>query len=390
MASERLLHCVGLTEDDNARLRLLLRSSSKHLQDGWSWGPEAKADVIIVDAKRLLGESAKRRAQQRDVPCAVVIEATDARPNDLYLRRPFQREAIVDLLNAVSDGNVTTVGPAMAWGEDGLDFDMGAIDLSALEDRYPGPQDAGAHRVDKAQVDAAALLAAAKLRIDLALLPSLQDPETASDKRPEGGAGAGAGPGKGAGAHVVARAAGAPATPAADEYETIDPKASYSFLDFFERKLLRVPSRLALPGTPVLSVDPGKQVYLTQGSLAAMEPYARRNWPHAAWEPLGPADAAAMERSSFTKPWVALIWMYHFIHSKGLLSRKFNPTGEFRLLQRFNVAVEYPLVHRIGAQLAGPRKLHEVARLSRVDIDLVYDVINAYDAVGYVEGTLRK
>jgi len=373
MAVERLLHCVGITDEDSAHLRLLLRAGKAQLKDGWSWGPEAKADVVIVDARRLLGESARRRAQQRDVPCAIVIEQRDARPSGLFLRRPLKRDAVVALLNGISDGTLTSDGPiGSTWGDDDMSFDMGTIDLSALESRYPGKHDAGAHRVDAEQVAAAAKAASAELAIDLSRLPSLQG-------------------GDGPAARTASAAETAePASIREEDFEAIDPKATYSFLDFLERKLLRVPSRLTLPGTPVLDVDPRTGVFLTQGSLVAMETYARRRWHHADWVPLGPADAGALERSSFAKPWNALVWVYHFVHSKGMLARKFNPNGEFRLLNRFNVAVEYPQVHRIGSHLSGPRMLHEVARLSRVDIDVVYDVINAYDAVGFVEGALRK
>ncbi|MBS0193492.1 MAG: hypothetical protein JSR34_04535 [Proteobacteria bacterium] len=384
MAKERLLHCVGITDEDSAHLRLLLRAAKKDLKDGWSWGPEGKADVVIVDARRLLGESAKRRAQQRDVPCADVIGPRERQPSGPFLRRPFKREAVVVLLNGISDGNVMTVeSAATAWGDDDIEFDMGTIDLSALEDRYPGRQDAGAHRIDPEQATAAAKSASAELAFDLSQLPN---PDAADE-----GAITATHCTDHSSVPAAAPPAGSDSSGSTEEaFEAIDPKATYAFLDFFERRLLRVPSRLTLPGTPALDVDPRTGMFLTQGSLAAMEPYARKRWRYADWQPLSPAEAAAMERSSFTKPWAALVWMYHFIHSKGMLSRKFNATGEFRLLNRFNVAVEYPQVHRVGAQLAVPRKLHEVARMSRVDIDLVFDVINAYDSVGYVEGPLRN
>ncbi len=393
MAVERLFHCVGLTDEDSAHLRLLLRAARAQLRDGWSWGPEGKADVVIVDARRLLGESAKRRARQRDVPCVQVIDPADARPKELFLRRPLKRDAIVALLNGVSDGNVTAVGSDAAWGDDEFDFDIGTIDLSALETRYPGQHDVGAHRIDAEQVAAAANVAAVELAIDLSRLPLLQTSAGGADDwlardvpatgiRPEAAADS-------AGASRN-NADAAPTAALEEDFEPFDPKASFTLLDFLERRLLRVPSQLTLPGTPALAVDPQTRLFLTQGSLSAMEPYARRSWTHADWEPLSAREAAALERSSFTKPWVALVWMYHFIHSRGMLSKKYNPSGEFRLLNRINVVVEYPHVHRVGSQLIGPRKLHEVARLSRVDIDLVYDVINAYDAVGYVEGTLRK
>src|SRR4029077_13129106 len=110
---------------------------------------------------------AKRRAQQRDVPCAQVTDPGDARPAGLFLRRPLKRDAVVALLNGGSGGNVTTAGPSAAWGDDEIEFDMGTIDLSVLEAHYPGQHDAGAHRSDPDQVAAAAKATAVELAIDL-------------------------------------------------------------------------------------------------------------------------------------------------------------------------------------------------------------------------------
>src|SRR5690348_13583159 len=90
MANQKIIQCVGTSEEDTAHLRLLLRVARDELKDSWSWGTEAKANLVIVDAIRLIGEAAMRRATQRNIFCALIINETDPKPSEgLYLRRPL-------------------------------------------------------------------------------------------------------------------------------------------------------------------------------------------------------------------------------------------------------------------------------------------------------------
>ena len=52
MATTRIIDCIGASDEHIAHLRLLLRTAKIHLRDIWHWGPETKADIVIVDRRR--------------------------------------------------------------------------------------------------------------------------------------------------------------------------------------------------------------------------------------------------------------------------------------------------------------------------------------------------
>jgi hypothetical protein len=81
------------------------------------------------------------------------------------------------------------------------------------------------------------------------------------------------------------------------------------------------------------------------------------------------------------------MWMDSFIHSNGSLSRRFDPEGTYRLTKRLDLSNDYPRALRISAQMSNPRKLDAIARASGVDIAEVFDVVNAYEAIGFLEWT---
>ena len=77
--------------------------------------------------------------------------------------------------------------------------------------------------------------------------------------------------------------------------------------------------------------------------------------------------------------------MDSFIHSNGSLSRRFDPDGTYRLSKRLDLATDYPRALRISAQMNQPRKLDAIARASGADLAEVFDVVNAYEAIGFLE-----
>jgi hypothetical protein len=154
--------------------------------------------------------------------------------------------------------------------------------------------------------------------------------------------------------------------------------------------VLAGPARIALPGLPSLLVDPDEQLFWSRGSLPAIEQYAR--------EPLRFGDWLRLDRYEFqdartgiaARPYARLIWMDAFIHSKGFLARHLDPGGNYRLTNRLDLTLDYPRAFRVGAIMGTPRQLHEIARVSAVGLAEVFDVINAYEAIGYVEWTHRE
>ena len=63
MTSDKYLVVIGLSEEDEAHLRLLMRRAAiDHLSHMWRWGTEDQADLMVVDPNSFAGQMARNRA----------------------------------------------------------------------------------------------------------------------------------------------------------------------------------------------------------------------------------------------------------------------------------------------------------------------------------------
>lgn len=369
MGQQQIIQCVGVNEEDTAHLRLLLRVVREDLHDAWSWGTEVKANLVIVDPIRLIGEAAWRRATQRGVACAQVIGESDPKPPEgLFLRRPFGREAFVALLNLVSAGGPT---PAQEeWRDEFLELDLGEVDLTALESAVPGVF-TYATAGDATGADAAPASEAAA--------PAATEP---SPRAP---------------AVAAAPMASLPITPTeqavhreieaihGQAHRHIDPKSRQPLIFYLEKGVFTGPARIELPGVPALVLDPDEEVFLARGLLRMLEPYASEPLRFSDWKLLTEPEWEHVRRSASARPYLRLKWMDSFIHSDGFLAKHLDPGASYRLNNRLDLAGDYPRAFRVATHMSIPRKLHEIARMSAVGLAEVFDVINAYESIGYVE-----
>lgn len=387
MSKQRIIQCVGCSEEDTAHLRLLLRVAKMQLRDTWAWGTESKADLVVVDARRLVGDTAMRRAQQRGVACAQVIDIDDPAPQTLFLRKPFRSAAFLALLNAVGHGE-TTMQQAGSdqWHDEFSELDLGMVDLSALETAHPGVQNFTQRRKEEEEqqpaaappppaVEAKPAVPAASAQ-NSALAPSPLDvhPDLLKSGSSDGGASA----------RALEAAYGG-------ETEThIDRNATYPLIYYLEKGVLRGPMRIELPGVPALVLDPEEQIFLARGLLRALEPYASEPLRYGDFKRLTHSEFEIARRSSAARPYVRLIWMDSFLHSDGFLAKHLDPGGSYRLTNKLDLVGDYPRAFRVATHMTVPRKLHEIARMSAVGLAEVFDVVNAYDTIGYVECTPRE
>jgi hypothetical protein len=362
MSTKRIIQCVGTNEQDTAHLRLLMRVTRKEVRDSWSWGTESRADLVIVDTLRLIGDSAMRRAAQRGIDCAQVIGANDPKPAGLFLRRPLQREAFVALLNRVGAGGGAAVD-IDTWSDEFLDLDLGRPDLSQLESDHPGVR---SFRSDDAemQADSGSMHSGEPTRDPSAeFIRAIERIKSGHAVDPSGDDQANL-------PHVEGVFD--------PEYENvvetgIDENATFPLIYYLEKGVLTGPARFSLPGLPSLLLDPDEQLFWSKGSLPMLEQYAR--------EPLRFGDWLRLDRYEFQDA---------FIHSKGFLAKHLDPGGNYRLTNRLDLTLDYPRAFRVGAIMGTPRQLHEISRVSAVGLAEVFDVINAYEAIGYVEWTRRE
>ncbi|HEY2344280.1 MAG TPA: hypothetical protein VGH80_00205 [Xanthomonadaceae bacterium] len=378
MTQHRTIQCVGSSEEDTAHLRLLLRVAKMQLHDTWVWGTESKADLVVVDARRLVGETAMRRAQQRGVAWAQIIDIDDPAPSCLYLRKPFRSSAFLALLNAVGQGATVAEEGSGQWHDEFAELDLGHVDLSSLEAAHPGVQNFTVRRQEEEEKQPAP---AFSQPVAPPVVPEVVPGPGASAEQDAANAGA------------ADAEAGARALDAAYGHDTeihIDKKATYPLIYYLEKGVLRGPMRIELPGAPGLVLDPEEQIFLARGLLRALEPYASEPLRYGDFKRLTHSEFEVARRSSAARPYVRLIWMDSFLHSDGFLAKHLDPGGSYRLTNKLDLAGDYPRAFRVATHMTVSRKLHEIARMSAVGLAEVFDVVNAYDTIGYIEWTPRE
>ena len=82
--------------------------------------------------------------------------------------------------------------------------------------------------------------------------------------------------------------------------------------------------------------------------------------------------------------------MDRFLGSNGYLAPHLDPGGLYRLTRWLELAQDYPRAFRIGANMIVPQRLGDIAHVSEVSLAEVFDVVNAYEAIGYVEWSRRQ
>jgi hypothetical protein len=343
---------AGVSEQEVAHLRLLIRKCAGTLGQEWRWGEESGADLLVVDPDVFAGQMARTRAQGTGVRCAVfsdrVVEGAD-----LVLRRPLTRANLVEVLNKVQ----TSAAPEPKIA-------------SATRNEEFYSQDLG----EDSPVSPAIELAMPASGLDEALRPQpLELREMVARDAP------------------VPRAA-IPAD-ATRKYATreamLEDTAPRELREYLESGLLRMPARYSLPGAPVLMLDPKNKVAHAAGSLGALQPYCRAKWRLCDWQPLTGAELAEARAEQQSHAYPRLVWLHALLHGDGHLARHLDPGGTYRLKQWFEIDKELARYFRIAKALLDPARLHEVAAAAAAPMAEVFNLVNAYDAIGMIEWTPR-
>src|SRR6187431_1105426 len=74
MRIDKNLVVIGLSDDDTAHLRLLMRKAGEQLQQRWRWGSEEGADLVVVDTNAFAGQMARTRALAAGMRVAVITD----------------------------------------------------------------------------------------------------------------------------------------------------------------------------------------------------------------------------------------------------------------------------------------------------------------------------
>ena len=389
MAREKIIDCIGASDEDVAHLRLLLRTANAQLNAPWRWGPEEHADLVIIDADNLVGFAARARVVQRGVPCAELIAADAPQPDGLFLRKPLRREDFVALLN---DSGQRVVAPFAVLSQD---EDFFNVDLGEYEEGGELPVIAEAPRVTLPAAEELDAFEALFKRDDLANTPQILLPDHLEDATSV----------EYTGERTTRSLRNANARkpfindsvspgnidPSMRSFANAQDEGAHPLGDYLAGSLLGGISQIALPDLPMLVLDPKEQVYHAEGDLPALEGYCRELLHRDDWRALLSEQVREVRERLPAQPYVRLQWLQRMIAANGYLSQHLDPAGGYRLTRVLEIAHDYPRAFRIGAAMSGePQRLHEIVAASDTSMAEVFSVVSAYDAIGWVEWQLRE
>ena len=383
MANEKYLAVIGLSEEDTAHLRLLMRKVADELQQTWRWGAEENADLVIVDPSELPGQIARNRAFSGGRRCAVFHESEPLRNGELRLA--LKSDSLVAALNGTGAPSIDLGQPVLRANDDFYALDTLNPDFQLEEDeaanaRAQRRDDAPALGLDellKPDSEAAKPQFAVPQQLD-AETRIERGSRTASERseRRVGDSvhGIRAPTGKLEGINIASGME--PESPAAGKQP---------LREYLRKNLLGGPARTSMQGAPDLILDPKEKIFHGGSKLSALLPYYALELPPSAWNPVTSHELARLREQQPAQPYEHLIWLDTYAHAGGRLSRHLDPGGRFRLKGAALTNADFPHHARIVAALAAPAKLNEIAAASSAPMGAVFDLVSAYDAIGRIE-----
>jgi hypothetical protein len=142
-------------------------------------------------------------------------------------------------------------------------------------------------------------------------------------------------------------------------------------------------------GLPPLLVDPVTDLFHSAARMCELEPYFLDPLEGHEYQRIGGTQLAAMQNEHAGRPLVRLRWLNAFLRSNGYLARHLDPGAHYRLKQWLPLDNDYRKQHRIALTLMREAPLHIIARQAKAKMADVFDVVNAYAAMGLIE-TSRK
>lgn len=423
MHATKTLAVIGASEETVAHIRLLMKLGANQLQHQWRWGAEESADFVAVEVHDLGAQGVLARCQAAGVPCALMAEANEVVVQGMVLRRPFKLEQIVAVLNAAGAASADA-GQVEAFADD---FYTRNLDASDIPTGSSHPEDLW---VKHERPQATARLAEAEPASDLDFLihgdpliePEAPKPLIKADTVLEAGSReqtlrsasraeqsrhrvvptgvmpegiVGVGPVDVAPIAMPARnETGAP-LPSTQARADAGESSGHRLSEYLEGSLLGSPSQLQMPDSdgnplPTLTLDPKKRAYHADADLAALEAYARLSLPRSALKGMSTSDLAKVRDTQPARTYDELRWLVALLKSGGRLASRLDPGGTFHVTAPVRIDPRFHAHGAISTALATPARLHELTATSGASMEQVFDVVNAYDAIGRLSWTPRQ
>ncbi len=399
MRIEKSLVVIGLSDDDTAHLRLLIRKAGEQLLQRWRWGSEEGADLVVVDTNAFAGQMARTRALAAGMRVAVLTDEEAGSTQELCLHRPLKLQNVVDVLNRAGGGLLLM--PQLETGSDDLYLEFARAPSSKLDppdviarmfddDNMGDARALGLHN-DEVPVDPDSLFR----RDEPAQRPRFSVPVTLDDdtrvertsaptarsearafESPDGLTNQGSAPG--------------PNTlpPVKRGSLSID-GTRHPLRDYLQGQLLAGPSQIRLDGAAALTLDPKNRTFHAEGGLARLDAYVRAPLVQGDWRTLTTAEFSQVRDAHPAQPYQNLLWLEALAGSGGRLSPQLDPGGSYKLKHWVELDRDVHNHQRIARALMQPARLNEIAATANVPMAEVFDVVNAYHAIGLIEWESR-
>lgn len=325
---------VGAPADVSARIHVLLDEQRTRLDARWRIGDYIGAELLLIETDSVYGHMDWLKAQGS----GRLVAALTATPEsyDFAVRTPVDAAGLVETLNRVG---------AHLAGEP----------LAAPAHAKPEPAAA-----EPAPVAAVKPVAAANATPRPAA--PMQSP--------------------------AASAARAPQAPASPAYTHVEHGRTLHLGDLLGANS-PYPGRLHLQanGLPDLFIDTHEQTWRSAGNLKAITPWCTRTIGQGEIQVTGEADYVKQAGSLAAQPVSRLKWLVHLVRNDGQLEAALDPRGHYKLSRWPQSEREFPKHFRIATvMLKQAATVDDIAAQSGASAADVANFINAYNAVGYIEG----
>ena len=139
MPNEKVISVIGVSDEDAAHLRLLMRRAAGDLTHAWRWGVDTAADLLVVDNSNFAGQMARARGKVSGMRVAVVCDAEFPTEGDPAFIRPFKLENVIEVLNKATQANASALPQEASHSEAFYHTEDSSQPYSVNEPDFPVP-----------------------------------------------------------------------------------------------------------------------------------------------------------------------------------------------------------------------------------------------------------
>lgn len=353
---------TGMDPTTESELKTAFTDANARQGDRWELVADSQARFVIVDMDSMYGPMSWLRLHAAGKQVIGLTAATRTQA-DFRLKRPFDSDAVAELLRALAEHAGEELPDLAATA-----VPAGMTPAPQPQDRLPEeslpPTPEPQHRAPEPSSAAAG-----------ARIPELVVPETSGSMPVAADITAPAAP---------ARAPGtAPAAPPSAPLMDAEPATLAEWLSSG-----KLSGRLRYrQGDASVLIDAGARQYFAGPTLKPMAPLFQGKVIRNDFETV---DGAVWSREVVAlgdpQPLARLVWFGALLAGKGQLIGGQDPSARYHMLKWPQTEREYPKHFRVAtAMMKGPSKLEEIAAVSGVPVGDVADFVNANLATGFAE-----